>query len=163
MRNGNRPLSATMLALAVLGCAAASQEPAAEPRTVTRPAEMARSTFELRPVLEAPSAGALELPDPEGVPLHLGEPAPVGETDIARVEIGPAASSHQMVLLHFQPAAAKRLYAFTAEHIGSRVAILVDGKILMAPEVHESIGATLAINPAYSEDDIVELAQRLAP
>lgn len=156
-------LAGALLALAAPGCAAGWEEPDPEPWTVTRPAGMERASFELRSVVDEAAAGALELLDPEGVPLYLAEAAAVSEADIARVEVAPASPPHYMVLLHFQPAAAQRLYAFTAKHVGSRVAVVVDGKVLMAPEVQESIGTTIAINPGYTEDEITELAQRLAP
>lgn len=157
------PLTGAILALAALGCAAGSEEPDPEPWEVSRPAGMERASFELRPVLDEAAAGALELPDPEGEPHYLAESAAVSEADIARVEVSPASPPHSMVLLHFQPAAAQRLYAFTAEHVGSRVAIVIDGKVLVALEVQGRIGATMAINPGYTEDEIIELARRLAP
>ena len=72
------------------------------------------------------------------------DPKPIlDSTDVASAsgKPGDASSGREPVInITFKPRSGKRLYAATSQLVGDRLAIVFDGKILMAPVVRVAIG-----------------------
>jgi preprotein translocase subunit SecD len=65
------------------------------------------------------------------------------------------------VLLRFSPEAGARFEQYTVEHRGERVAVVVDGEVLMAPVIQERIAGGV-ISIAMGANDAADAAERLA-
>lgn len=134
------------------------------PWPVTRPANVPRASFELRLAVERPQPGGLTLTAPDGATLYLAADPVVTQSDIEQTEVGRSNHPpHYVAYIHFTPTAAARLGAFTREHIGARLAIVVDGKILLAPTIVAEFGPTAVIQGLFSRAEMTRLAERLAP
>lgn len=151
-------------ALMSASCGAPGDETDLRPWPVTRPANGSRSSFELRLAVESPQPGGLTLTAPDGATLYLAADPVVTQSDIERTEVGRSIHPpYYVAYIHFTPTAAARLGAFTREHIGARLAIVVDGKILLAPTIVAEFGPWARIQGTFSREEMTRLAERLAP
>jgi preprotein translocase subunit SecD len=153
------------------------------PWQVRRPAGVSPTSFELRFVLEQEEPGAVELPGPDGKPLRLAAKPLAVRTDVAKVEVErdliqvyeerqqdaasvmPRTPPHYVVLVTLTPDAAQGLSQATQAKYGRRLAIVVDGRILMAPVLNASLPADRAmmIQGSFTREAAIRLAERLAP
>jgi preprotein translocase subunit SecD len=78
----------------------------------------------------------------------------------ARPEQGQIASSWNTNFVLSQDAA-KRFSAYTGGHIGGRLAIVLDGKVLQAPVINGQISDSGQIEGAASQEDAADLALNL--
>jgi preprotein translocase subunit SecD len=79
--------------------------------------------------------------------------------------VRPRMPPHYVVLVTFAPAAAQRLWQATQEKYGHRVAIVVDGRILMTPILESGLPANvpMMIQGSFTREAAIRLAERLAP
>jgi preprotein translocase subunit SecD len=134
------------------------------PWPIHRPANVQRSALQIRLVLEAPESNGQTLRSPDGVDLHLASESIVSEADIERTEVGrDLYPPHYVTYIHFTQPAAERLRTVTRSHIGGHLAIVVGGKILLAPKITSEVGPTAMIQGEYTRDEATRLAERLAP
>jgi preprotein translocase subunit SecD len=143
------------------------------PVAVRRPPGVSRVSLEFRLVVDRPGPGTVELKGPEGTPLILASEILVREGDITKAEVGPALESVEfepqlkipfyVVHLHFTPAATERLHRASQANVGHRMAIVIDGRILMAPTLHSTVDSPLLIEARYARGEAVRIAERLAP
>jgi hypothetical protein len=59
-----------------------------------------------------------------------------------------------------KPEAGTRLEAYTADHLGDRIAMVIDGEVLMAPTIQMKIGSEFLISNV-KRDEAARLAERL--
>jgi len=100
--------------------------------------------------------------DPEGGPLFLGPEVLLANADIKDVAVEKRNVGYG-VMLYFSPAGASRLSAFTTSHNGERLAVLIDGKVVIAPVVHGVIRESAVIEHGFSEAEAQRIARGLAP
>ncbi len=82
--------------------------------------------------------------------------------DILRAEVVPGSDpSHFGVSVEFTPAGAQKMKAATEKHIGKRMAILLDGKVVMAPTLRSSIGSVAVITGKFSKAEAERIAAGL--
>ncbi|HET9769030.1 MAG TPA: hypothetical protein VFS60_19445 [Thermoanaerobaculia bacterium] len=131
--------------------------------TVQRPADVARASLEIAFVVE-PRKDAKELEDAQGNRLFVAAEPIVTGLDVQQVEVAIEPDfAHYAVTLHFTPEAASRLHSATAGPPGQRVAIIVDGKVLLTPVVQTPLSSTAMISSGFSRQAAIALAERLAP
>ncbi|ANZ38655.1 hypothetical protein BBK82_23925 [Lentzea guizhouensis] len=74
----------------------------------------------------------------------------------------PNSTGHHTVTIEFDPQGAKTFGDFTAANIGSRIAILVNGRVLSAPTIQSAIpGGVVNIAGRLTKDQADQLAAQL--
>jgi preprotein translocase subunit SecD len=102
-------------------------------------------------------------PNARGGGVYLVDRTPVVRgPDIrdARPEQGQMANSWDTNFVLSQDAA-KRFSAYTGAHVGDRLAIVLDGKVLSAPVIHSQISDSGVIEGAGSQEEAADLALNL--
>jgi preprotein translocase subunit SecD len=158
-------LSALLAAFSSAACAGDLQAWEAH-----RPAGAPRSSLAFRLVLDEPGPGTLKLTGPGGTPLILSSDTVVTQADITKAEVVEIPQwredqpTHYVINLYFKPDAAHRLGQFTRDHVGRSLAIVVDGNILMVPNIMSAIESPAMIDGRYStRADAMRVAEQLAP
>ncbi len=155
--------SALLVLVAVLSVAGCSSAVAGTPRPASSPASGVDLAVpvELRPVL-APGAGGLTLADPSGEQLALGAPLLTIER-LDRAQAKPDPNTGQWVLeLDLTSADAATFGDWTATHAGDRLAVVVDGEVVVAPQVQGAItGGEVQVSGTYTRDEIEDLLARI--
>jgi hypothetical protein len=136
---------------------------ALQPRFVERPANIPRSSLQLRLVVPSPQPNGHSFRDEDGTRLFLDNSPVATQDDVSKVVVAPGLHPNYVTYIYFTPTAAKRLRAFTSANIGSRLAIVVDDQVLLAPEITDEFSSAATIFGPYSEADMTYLAERLAP
>lgn len=108
-----------------------------------------------------PGPGQLVLPD-EKQPTYgytLEDTPVVTGEDLVEARVGTDRNGMPAVDFRFNPSAAKRFGAFTAANIGQPFAIVLDSKVISAPNINEAIpGGSGQISGAMNIDEATELA-----
>jgi preprotein translocase subunit SecD len=97
----------------------------------------------------------LENPSPTGdeKTLRVLRDASVDERDVDGVGNGVGVDGARTIMLTFSNAGATKFSAWTREHIGRRLAIVLDGKVLTAPVIRTEIGARAVITRPGGYDE----------
>jgi hypothetical protein len=109
-------------------------------------------SFEVRLAEDRPAPGLREAKDSDSNQLvYLHDDVIVTNRDIeaARV-IQTGGSSQYGVSIEFNAAGAEKMRAATRNHIGKRMAILLDGQVVIAPVLRSPIGAAAVITGNYT-------------
>jgi len=161
--------AALLLALLTAG-AALAQGGSLPSWKVHRPAGVARSSLAFRLVQTQPGPGTLKLQGPGGEPLIVSAQAILTQDDITQVEVleiprwRKDVVTQYVVNLYFKPDAARRFKKFTGDHMGSILAVVVDGTVLMTPLIQTPIESPAMIQAGYgTRADATRVAERLAP
>jgi preprotein translocase subunit SecD len=138
------------------------------PVEVRRPKEMQRATLAFRLVLDEPIPGSQKLAEPEtGQLLILSPKALVTESDILKTEVGwdglYPSMDYYMINVYFKPDAAQRLQEFSRAHLGDRLAIVIDGHILIAPRLNGPFSSEIMLQGQFTREAATRLAEQLAP
>jgi len=115
--------------------------------------------------VEAASAnipGVVSFPDPGGHPILLRPDVVIRNADISSVEIEQSEGRFS-VSLRFIPSAAARLQRETADNVGRRMAVLLDGKVVVAPLIRSAISSQARIDAHFTRDEAFRIARSLAP
>ncbi|MEQ8837188.1 MAG: hypothetical protein RID07_10335, partial [Lacipirellulaceae bacterium] len=107
----------------------------------------------------------------DGQWIMLSEEGPIfTERDIAKTKAQKSEwGGHWDVLLELKPSAAKRMRERTTQLLAGgrdpnlRVAVLLDGKLLMAPTLNGVIGERLQISSGFDEQEAKALVEKLQP
>lgn len=131
---------------------------------VHRPIGTLRANIDFRLVVpERPDA--IRLAGPGGEILSLSPISVLTQNDIIRVEVGPDPSENASyaAYLHLKPETGKMLRTYAHDHMNDRLAILINGQILMTPRIMAEFGPVVVLSGAYTKSEIVALAEKLAP
>jgi hypothetical protein len=94
--------------------------------------------------------------------IYLDEQAVVTNADIARTEVVPGDSSSEFsVEVTFTPEGADKMRRATADHIGEPLAILIDGRVALAPVIRSAIDTSAEITGHYSQIEAERIAAGL--
>lgn len=58
-------------------------------------------------------------------------------------------------------AAGERIKSWTGEHLGKKIAMVVDGKLLMAPTIQAPFGSDFSISGKFSEEEMSAIVKKL--
>ena len=105
------------------------------------------------------------LATPEGDAVCIGRTVLVlGPDNVVSAEASTDAAGYPTVLVRMGPAAAEAFAAHTGANVRKPLAVLLDGRLLLAPTIQERIaGGLLQISGLASEAAARDLAQVLAP
>jgi hypothetical protein len=117
---------------------AASPQPTS-PSVSARFRNAACQRFEVDAVAQ-PGKGQVRILGPEG-PLDIEAPPLVAPGDVTGAEAGTERDK-TVLRVAFTPEAARRLSAWSASHVGARMAILVDGRVLRLGQSTGPTGTT---------------------
>jgi hypothetical protein len=117
--------------------------------------------FEVRLAEEKPAAGLSEAKvSGTDRSVYVDAEAIVTNSDISRASIIQVDHSSQYsVGVEFNPSGAEKIRAATASHIGKPVAILLDGKVIMAPTVRQPIAESAVISGDLSKTEAEKIVK----
>ena len=171
MRSPATSVIGLTILLAAAGCGSGepgevdtSADEGTQPVRVERPAGVARSAVQFRGASGDSVAGSEVLPGPDGASLALAPQAVLTESDITAVEVGPGVIEPRWVVyLHVTPQAADRLRQVSLENVGRTMAIVIDGEVVLDPEIRAELPSPFVIDGEYSREEAMRMAERMAP
>jgi preprotein translocase subunit SecD len=100
--------------------------------------------------------------DEGGQPLHVAAESFLTEADIEAASAWHGAQ-RTMILLEFKPLAKLRLAEASATHVGDRLAVFVDDRLVMSPVVRRPITAgKVYLNGGFSTAQSDDIVRRLS-
>jgi hypothetical protein len=119
--------------------------------------------FEVRLATMTPAADRREaLVATSGQHLDLDDDAIVTNADIASTEVVPGESSSEFsVEVTFTPEGAGKMRRATDDHIGEPLAILIDGRVALAPVIRSAIDTSALITGPYTRTEAERIAAGL--
>lgn len=94
--------------------------------------------------------------------VYLHSEVIVSNNDIAAVKVVQAgAPSEYGISIKFNETGADKMRHATEAHIGKPLAILLDGQVMMAPVVRDSIGESAMITGHYTKAEAQNVAERI--
>ena len=118
--------------------------------------------FEVRLLADEPTAGWSAAPDPfDDRQVYLSPNVELSNADVAKAWYDPAGGEHRVGLLLTEEGAVK-LAKLMKRHIGERLALIVDGRILSAPVIAAEItGGRALIQGNLTEKEARAVAEGL--
>lgn len=119
----------------------------------------AQVRFELRRAEDHPVPGLLvgEVQSSKRL-VYLHPETIVSNDDIAQTWVVEAAAGEFAVGVQFLPDGAERLKQASMAHIGRPMAVLIDGRVVMAPTVRSPMGDSATISGAFTRADAERVA-----
>jgi len=131
---------------------------------IQRPAGVDRAKLELRQVVADDQEGSVKAADPDGADLSLSKEAILTDQDVTEVHVTLEPDLlHYAVTLHFNEAAADRLKKAATNAYGTKLAMLVNGQVLVVGNVMSQLSDTAMISGRYTKSAASHLAEQLAP
>jgi preprotein translocase subunit SecD len=153
----------------VTGAPAKDDAPVVGPVDLVVPIEM-RPVLDARPQPPTEPSGTVaptepsgaQLPDPSGEVLSLAGPImTIDHLDRAEV-MHDKASGTWALSLDLTDADAATFASWTSEHVDERLAIVIDGKVIVAPTIQSAItGGVVQIIGNYTRDDVTDLLDKI--
>ena len=118
--------------------------------------------FEVRLAEERPAAGltAATVADSSRV-IYLHDQVVLANGDIVRTRVVETGANRFGVEVELNPDASERLRAATTGHIGRPLAILIDGRVVVAPVVRSAIERAAVISGDFTKADASRIAEGL--
>jgi len=163
-----------LMLVAVLALAGCSEETTGAPAKDDSPVVGAVSLvvpIEMRPVVEqgtAPGGSSTsaapdgdELPGPDGELLTLAEPMMVVE-ELDGAEAKANETAQWMLILDLTEEDTKTFGDWTADHVNERLAMVIDGEVVIAPTIQSAItGGEVQITGQYTQPQIRDLLDKI--
>ena len=124
------------------------------------PAVQAAVRFEVRLAELSPGPGLqqVSVPTPSGT-IYLHQEVIATNIDIRSARVVPANSPSTFnVEITFSPSGAENMSRATREHVGRPLAILLDGKVVMAPTLRSTISTLAVITGDYTRAEADRIA-----
>ena len=162
-----RRLAVLLVLFALAGCATErvgpprpSPSPAAS--TASGPVDL-RLPLELAPVVAAGGPSVTVAPDPEGTRLALAAPfLTITRLEHASLQRAEYDDSWTIVLRLTEPDA-RSFGQWTSEHVGERLAVVVNERVVFAPQIQAAITTgEVVIAAQYTEHEAQDLLAQLA-
>jgi preprotein translocase subunit SecD len=136
------------------------------PNTQGKENPKARIQIEFRLAESSPSEGLQEVSiESTSEKLYLYKDVIISNTDVIAARVIPSYTINRFdVEIDFSEEAAQRISRITAENIGKQLAILIDGKVIVAPMLRSTISrkAVLAGSaPSFTKEEADELARKI--
>ncbi|HEX5413649.1 MAG TPA: hypothetical protein VFZ27_17515 [Terriglobia bacterium] len=119
--------------------------------------------FEIRMAETNPAPGLQKAKvSDSGRYIYLHPEVVVSNNDIAAVEVVEAGGPSQYgISVKLNAAGAGKMRRATAAHIGKPLAILLDGQVIMAPVVRDSVGGAAMLTGHYTKAEAQRIADRI--
>jgi preprotein translocase subunit SecD len=116
--------------------------------------------FEARLAEDEPLPGLVvaQLPEPPRL-IYLHPEIVVSNDDVASTWVTADGRGGFAINVQFLPAGADRIRQATANHVGRRVAILIDGKVVIAPTLRAPIADSAMITGNYTRAEADRIAE----
>jgi preprotein translocase subunit SecD len=146
-----------VLVLVLAGCSTeVTGRPAKDDSPVVGPVSLV-VPIEVRPVT---ADGTVTLPDKTGEQLKLAEPIMTIER-LERAEI-KYSDNTWVLLIQLTDDDTATFADWTTNHTGEQLALVVDGEVIIAPEIQEAItGGDVQIAGTYTQDEISDLLDKI--
>ena len=116
--------------------------------------------FEVRLAEDSPGAGLTQAAGPGGKSIYLRTDSVVGNGDILKAEAIPGSKPGTFgVAITFSGAGAAKMSRASASHIGKPMAILIDGKVVMAPTVRAAISSSAVISGDFTRAEATRIVE----
>ena len=155
---------AWLVVLAVLALAGCSAEvtgaPAKDDSPTVGPADLV-VPIEMRPVLDS---GGTVLKDPgTGESLSLDEPMmTVEHLDGAEIKYDDQNGNNWLLLIHLNDTDTRTFGDWTTEHTGERLAIVIDGEVIVAPTIQSAITqGDIQLVGDFTKDEVQDLLDKI--
>ncbi len=110
--------------------------------------------FEVRLVEPAPAPGLTQARVAGGGTVYVHNEVIVTNSDIAQAKVIPQPDGSQFwVGVTFTADGARKIHEATANNIGKRMAILIDGEVVTAPVVREALNESAVVNGYISREE----------
>jgi preprotein translocase subunit SecD len=97
----------------------------------------------------------------DGPTVFLHSENVLTDRDVTSVTFGRDENGRVDVTLQIEAAAAKRLAAATKAHLGKRIAILLDGRVITAPIIRSEISDQARITGRFSNAELIRMFSAL--
>jgi preprotein translocase subunit SecD len=164
----------TIVQLMAVCLVAAALATACKPRPqqradATQPVSDAQPVFQISLVLDTPSADSEQMtfPTKNGVNTHteavnVQKTVLLDQTALQSAKASTDALGHPVIEINFTDDGRGRFAELTRQNIGKRLAILIDGRLYMAPVVQTEIsGGKAQISGSFSNQEARDLAAKL--
>lgn len=132
--------------------------------SVSRPAGTRRASIEFYVAATRPDRSTRELRDLAGAPLYIKKKPFITTPDIVSVDVVPASDlNYSAIQLHYSRSAARRLKEITTSRPRGKMAVLVDGKILVVLNWFLPLESSSMFSNSYDRPEAMRLAQSFAP
>jgi preprotein translocase subunit SecD len=161
-----RRLAVLLLVVALAGCTTervGPSRPSPSPAsTASGPVDL-RRPLELAPVVAAGEPSVTVAPDPDGTRLALAAPfLTITRLEGATVQFQEYANSW-VLTLRMTGEDARTFGDWTAAHVGERLAVVVNGRVVFAPTIQAAITTgDVVIQGRYTEHQARDLLAQLA-
>lgn len=120
---------------------------------------------EFRAMADAPGEGFREAAGADGATHHVAVEPVVSHEDIAQaIAAYDAQSGMPVVNIRLEEASAERFAVFTRAHIGTRLAVMVDGVVISTPMINDAItSGNLVISGHMSMAEAERIAHAITP
>ncbi len=130
----------------------------------SRPVDDPKVKIEFRRAEYEPAEGLTEAMEAESklkTKVYLHKTADLTNEDIAEIRKGKCTSGKPIIEINFTKEGAKKMEKLTSkERLRKPMAILVDGKLIMAPGIHAQISDKCVIDANYTDEQVDQLIKK---
>jgi preprotein translocase subunit SecD len=125
-------------------------------------AEKPRVKVEFRLAETAPAEGLIEATEAgSNKKVYLHKTAELTNSDIDGAKLGKNGDGKPVVELSFTKDGGKKMAKMTGENTGKSLAILIDGKVIMAPRINDPISDRAMIDGRFTNEEAAKLIERI--
>jgi SecDF, P1 head subdomain len=164
LRRYRRMRWAGIAAALLLAAGVLTWDRAEVPRVSPATRESRRLTaFAIHLLATGPGVGVVEASSPESPePVYVRSERYVSEADVRSAWVERAKNGCQ-VGIRFTASGTRRLAELTRDHVGERLAVMLDGRVAMSPTIRSEISDGLvALTGAFSDSRCDEIARGLS-
>jgi len=123
-----------------------------------------KHTFELRLASHEKVEGWERVPGPgpENAPIWISPEVALTNSDVEIARPSRTPEGKPCVAVFFTEESALKMARLTQSHIGEFLAVILDGRVTMAPMIREKISREALINGNFTEDEVVSIAAGLS-
>lgn len=93
--------------------------------------------------------------------IYLHRKADATSEDIAEARVGVDASFNPAIDILFTKEGARKMEALTEKHRDKPLAILIDGKVVSAPVIRDTVSARAQITGRFTKDEVEKLVKAI--
>jgi preprotein translocase subunit SecD len=118
--------------------------------------------FEVRLAEEQPAPGLVVAEGPDSRLVYLHPDAVVNNDDIAISWVAADGDGRPAIHVEFLASGAEKMRRSTARHIDRPIAVLIDGRVVMAPTVRSPISGSAIISGNFTPTEAERIAEGIS-